>query len=102
MNTLSENEIRNLANLVKIDLNREELLFYHENLNKILEFVTSIDAVPIEDVEPMTYVSQGTQRMRDDVVTEKNERDLLLSNAPKTEAGLILVPKVIEACKIEE
>ena len=53
-------------------------------------------AVDVEGVEPMAHAQDVTLRLRDDVVTEADQRDLVQSIAPRVEQGLYLVPKVIE------
>jgi aspartyl-tRNA(Asn)/glutamyl-tRNA(Gln) amidotransferase subunit C len=102
MAKLTEHELRQLSNLAKIEITKDELHPFQEDLNKILDFVASISQVSTENIVPFYSPAEGTQRLRDDVVTETNERDLMMNNAPKAEAGLFLVPKVIDACKVEE
>jgi len=55
-----------------------------------------MQSVNTDGVEPLSNPLEMTQRLRDDEVTEENRRDAFLANAPQTEAGLFLVPKVID------
>jgi aspartyl-tRNA(Asn)/glutamyl-tRNA(Gln) amidotransferase subunit C len=55
-----------------------------------------MQAVDTRGVEPMAHAQDLSQRLRDDVVTETNRREAFQAVAPETEAGLYLVPKVIE------
>jgi aspartyl-tRNA(Asn)/glutamyl-tRNA(Gln) amidotransferase subunit C len=55
-----------------------------------------MQSVNTDGVEPLSNPLEMTQRLREDIVTEENRRDAFLANAPQTEAGLFLVPKVID------
>ena len=55
-----------------------------------------MQSVNTDGVEPLSNPLEMTQRLREDVVTEGNHREEFLANAPQTEAGLFLVPKVID------
>ena len=65
-------------------------------LSKILEFVEQMNSVDTEDVEPLTHPQDRLLRMREDRVTESDQRDDFQRIAPAVEAGLYLVPRVIE------
>jgi aspartyl-tRNA(Asn)/glutamyl-tRNA(Gln) amidotransferase subunit C len=65
-------------------------------LTGILELIEQMQAVDTKGIEPMSHSQDVTQRLRDDVVTETNQRELYQSIAPAVEEGLYLVPKVIE------
>lgn len=88
--------VKKIASLAKIAISEEESGYYEAALNKILALEEKMLEIDTRSIEPMSHSLDMVQRMREDVVTEKNERDLLLSIAPKTIAGLYLVPKVIE------
>ena len=55
-----------------------------------------MDAANVEDIEPMAHPQDAMQRLRKDEVTEINQREKLMENAPATENGLFLVPKVLD------
>ena len=65
-------------------------------LNGILEWVEQLGEVDCTGVEPMTAVIPNKLRLRDDVVTDGDKRDAVLSNAPKSADGFFVVPKVVE------
>ena len=69
---------------------------YARNLSDILALVEQLNAVDTAGVEPMAHPLDATQRLRPDEVTETDEREAFQAIAPQTEAGLYLVPKVIE------
>jgi len=67
-----------------------------DQLNGILAMVDAMRAVDTTGVEPMAHPQEATQRLREDRVTENDEREIFQSVAPAVEDGLYLVPKVIE------
>jgi aspartyl-tRNA(Asn)/glutamyl-tRNA(Gln) amidotransferase subunit C len=94
---LERHEVEKIAHLARLSLTEDQIPFYASNLSKIIELVTQINDAQTDDIEPMAHPLENmTQRMREDTVSEKNERELFQSIAPMTEAGLYLVPKVIE------
>jgi aspartyl-tRNA(Asn)/glutamyl-tRNA(Gln) amidotransferase subunit C len=93
---LSLEEIRRLARLARLGLSAEEALAMQEQLNGILAMVDQMNAVDTEGVAPMSHPMEAAQRLREDRVTEGDERELMLSLAPAVADGLYLVPKVIE------
>jgi aspartyl-tRNA(Asn)/glutamyl-tRNA(Gln) amidotransferase subunit C len=93
---LSDSEIQRIARLARIDVNASEIAALHNKLNGILTLVDEMRAVDTTGIEPLSHVQDIGQRLREDVVTESNQRDAFQAIAPATEAGLYLVPKVIE------
>jgi aspartyl-tRNA(Asn)/glutamyl-tRNA(Gln) amidotransferase subunit C len=67
-----------------------------DRIGAVLELVDQLQAQNTEGVEPMAHPMDVTQILRKDEVTEANDRENLMSNAPAQEEGLFLVPKVIE------
>ena len=94
--TISKSETLSIAHLARLSISEEELLGYSEELSKILDLVEVMSAVDSTDVVPMAHPHHAIQRLRDDVVTENNDRDNYQQQAPATENGLYLVPRVIE------
>ena len=88
--------VRRIAHLARIAVSDEELPHLQGEINAILSFVAALDEVDVEGVEPMTSVIPMKLPMRDDVVTDGEIAPLVLANAPLTEDGFFLVPKVVE------
>lgn len=82
--------------LARLQLQDEELGDVVEKLSSIVDFVDQLQQVPTEDVVPMAHPLNQAQRLRRDVITESNERDVYQANAPAVADGFYLVPKVIE------
>jgi aspartyl-tRNA(Asn)/glutamyl-tRNA(Gln) amidotransferase subunit C len=94
--SLSDDQVRRLARLARIAIRPEEFEPVLERLNRVLELVDDMRRVDTAGVEPMAHPLDATQRLRDDIVTEADRREVYQSVAPAVEGGLYLVPKVIE------
>jgi len=94
--SLSPDEVKKIAFLARLSIQEENIEQYSQDLSSIFGLVEQMNAVDVENIEPMAHPQDAMQRLRDDVVTETNQREKLMSNAPLTEAGLFLVPKVLD------
>ncbi|WP_455374785.1 Asp-tRNA(Asn)/Glu-tRNA(Gln) amidotransferase subunit GatC [Kaarinaea lacus] len=94
--SLTKNDVENIAHLARLAIDESDIPEYADNLSNILELVAQMDAIDTEQTEPMAHPLDAVQRLRKDEVTESNRREHFQQIAPKTEAGLYLVPKVIE------
>jgi len=95
--TLTRRDVENIAHLARLEITEAELPIYVGSLSAILEFVEQLSNVATEGVVPMAHPLEGqTQPLREDTVTESDHRDAYQANAAAVEAGLYLVPKVIE------
>ena len=93
---LSLDQIQRLAHLARLELADAEARAMRQQVNDILAMVDQMAAVDTTDVAPMSHPQEVTQRLREDRVTETDQRALFQSIAPAVEDGLYLVPKVIE------
>ncbi|NNC48650.1 MAG: Asp-tRNA(Asn)/Glu-tRNA(Gln) amidotransferase subunit GatC [Sphingomonas sp.] len=89
-------DVRHIANLARINLSDEEAGRLLPELNNILGWVEQLGEVDTDGVEPLTAVIEQKMRLREDIVTDGNIRDKVLSNAPEAQHGFFAVPKVIE------
>jgi aspartyl-tRNA(Asn)/glutamyl-tRNA(Gln) amidotransferase subunit C len=95
--TLERKHIESIAHLARLELKESEIPVYQESLSSILEFVSQLNRADTQGVTPMAHPLPGlSQRLRPDEVTETDRHELYQANAPQVEAGLYLVPKVIE------
>jgi aspartyl-tRNA(Asn)/glutamyl-tRNA(Gln) amidotransferase subunit C len=94
--SLDKADVEKIAHLARIAIDEAKIPEYAKNLTGILDLVEQMSAVDTEAVAPMAHPLDMAQRLREDAVSETNERDKFQSIAPKVEAGLYLVPKVIE------
>ena len=93
---LSREQITRIALLARLELSEAETTDMGEKLNDILAMVDQMSAVDTSNVEPMSHPQEVMQRLREDAVTQSNQRELFQSIAPAVEDALYLVPKVIE------
>ncbi len=94
--SLDKQDIEKIAHLARLGINENDVPEYVQNLTNILDLVEQMNAVNTEGVTPMAHPLDAHQRLRADEVTEKNQREHFQENAPEVEAGLFLVPQVIE------
>ncbi len=95
--TLTRRDVENIAHLARLEITEAELPVYVGSLSAILEFVEQLSNAATEGVVPMAHPLEGqVQPLRQDRVTESDRREAYQVNAAAVEAGLYLVPKVIE------
>ena len=88
--------VRRIAHLARIAVAEDEVEHLRGELNAMLAFVEQLAEVKVEGVEPMTSVMPMAMTMRKDQVADGGIADAVLKNAPATQDGYFLVPKVIE------
>jgi aspartyl-tRNA(Asn)/glutamyl-tRNA(Gln) amidotransferase subunit C len=98
--SLTSADIARIANLARLELNPVEEARMLTQINGFFDMVEKIRAVDTTGIEPLAHPMATIQdialRLRDDRVSEPNNRDANQRNAPAVENGLFLVPKVIE------
>ena len=94
--SLDKADVEKIAHLARIAIDEEKIPEYANSLSGILDLVEQMSAVNTDAVEPMAHPLDMAQRLREDVVSEANQRDKFQAISPKVENGLFLVPKVIE------
>ena len=94
--SISLEQVQRVAHLARIAINESEALATQASLNGIFALIEQMQAVDTAGVEPMAHAQDVAQRLRDDAVTEADRRPAYQAVAPEAEAGLYLVPKVIE------
>jgi len=88
--------VKRVAHLARIALNEEEAQRMSGELNAILGFAEQLDGVDVDGVEPMISAMSMALRLREDTVTDGGKASEIVANAPLTEEGFFLVPKVVE------
>jgi len=88
--------VKKVASLARIAISDSDAERLAPELNNILGWIEQLGEVDTSSVEPMTAVIPNVLRLRGDVVTEGNQRDAVLQNAPQGEHGFFTVPKVVE------
>lgn len=93
---IDEQTVDKLANLARLEFKNEEKTEIVSDLNKMLEFVEKLNEVDTEGVEPLKYVNEDTNVMRDDVVRHDISQEKALKNAPNADSDYFKIAKVIE------
>ena len=94
--TLKTDDVREIAHLARLHIDDDAVDRYAEDLSSILELVEQMNQVDSSGVEPLSNPLDATQRLRDDEVTETDQRDKFQAIAPDVADGFYRVPKVIE------
>jgi aspartyl-tRNA(Asn)/glutamyl-tRNA(Gln) amidotransferase subunit C len=94
--SLSLDEVKRIANLARIEVGEDEASTALAQLSGIFDLIQQMQAVDTSAIKPVSHAQDLMQRLRPDIVTEIDQRELFQSIAPQVEAGLYLVPKVIE------
>ena len=94
--SLDKEQVQQIAVLARLRLDEDELAETVDKLSRIVDFVDQLAQADTTDVVPMAHPLDVAQRLRPDAVTETDDRDHFQENAPSTQDGLYLVPKVIE------
>jgi aspartyl-tRNA(Asn)/glutamyl-tRNA(Gln) amidotransferase subunit C len=93
---VTEEVVRNIAELAQLRVDDADLEQLTEGMRNILALADQMQAINTEGVEPVSNPLDASQKLRPDAVTEENQRELFQSLAPATEAGLYLVPRVVD------
>jgi aspartyl-tRNA(Asn)/glutamyl-tRNA(Gln) amidotransferase subunit C len=94
--SLSLADVEKVARLARLALNDEELKAAQSQLNNIFGLIAEMQAVDTKGIAPMSHAQDVAQRLREDIVTETDQRKAFQAIAPQVEMGLYLVPQVIE------
>lgn len=94
--SLDTTQVRKIAHLARLRITDDEARLYAESLSRILGLIEQMNAIATDRVEPMAHPSDAALRLRPDEISESDQREKFQAIAPAVEAGLYLVPKVIE------
>ncbi len=95
--SLTRQDVEKIAHLARLSITDREMPVYVTSLSSIVDVVNELSRVDTANIEPMAHPLVGQrQRLRPDVVTESDHHEKFQRNAPQVQAGLYLVPRVIE------
>ena len=94
--SIKKSEIAYISSLSKLKMEDIEIDNFTRQISDILEMIQQLEKINTDDIEPMAHPLNMNQRLRMDVVTEENQRDLYQENAVEFEQGFYKVPKVID------
>jgi aspartyl-tRNA(Asn)/glutamyl-tRNA(Gln) amidotransferase subunit C len=93
---LTSSDVKRIAHLARIEITEAETEQTLGQLNGIFKLIEQLQSVDTAGIEPMSHPLGGGQRLREDVATDHPDRDAIMKNAPASQDGLFLVPRVIE------
>ena len=95
-NIISDETIEYVGILAKLELNEEEKEQAKKDMERMLDYIEKMKEIDTSDVEPMSHVFTTTNCFRDDVVTNGDQSEAILQNAPGQKQGMFKVPKTVE------
>ncbi len=90
-------DVAYIAKLARINLNEEETTQFTQDLEKVISYVTTLEAYDVTGIEPMYHPLPSMDVLREDVVGESLTQEAALSNAPQQAQGQFRTPKVVES-----
>ncbi|HWT76648.1 MAG TPA: Asp-tRNA(Asn)/Glu-tRNA(Gln) amidotransferase subunit GatC [Mobilitalea sp.] len=93
---ITEETVKYVAALAKLSVSEEEKQKIAVDLDRILDYIETMNGLDTEGIEPMSHVLPVKNVFREDVVTNTDNREQLLKNAPKQKDGCFAVPKTVE------
>ena len=94
--SIDESTAAKVAKLARIKVEEDALPALAQEFNAVLGFIEQLNEVDVEGVEPMVSVTPMRLKRRKDVVTDGDQQEKILSNAPDAREGFFAVPKVVE------
>ena len=94
--SLTSSDVRRIAHLARIEITAAETQQTLGQLNEIFRLIEQLQSVNTAGIEPMSHPLGGSQRLREDVASDKPDREANMKNAPASQDGLFLVPRVVE------
>lgn len=94
--SLTLEDVKRIAQLARIAVDEEEAADYLRQLSGIFDLIAEMQSVDTAGIEPMSHAQDVWLRLREDEVAESDRHEAFQATAPQVEAGLYLVPKVVE------
>ena len=95
-NIITDETIDYVGILAKLELSREEKEAAKNDMSRMLDYIDKLNQLDTTQVEPMSHVFSMNNVFREDVVTNGDDRDNILNNAPEQKEGAFKVPKTVE------
>lgn len=89
-------DVKKIAHLARLEMSEQDLSTFAPQINDMLGMINQLNQANTDNIAPMAHSLDLSQRLRGDQVTEANQREKFQAIAPAVEAGLYLVPKVID------
>jgi aspartyl-tRNA(Asn)/glutamyl-tRNA(Gln) amidotransferase subunit C len=93
---ITEEIIDHIAHLAKLEFHGEQKTAIREDMQKIITFMDKLSEVPTDDVDPLIFMTDEVNRLREDVPSVTISQDEALKNAPKKDSDYFRIPKVLD------
>ncbi|MGL4970710.1 MAG: Asp-tRNA(Asn)/Glu-tRNA(Gln) amidotransferase subunit GatC [Cetobacterium sp.] len=93
--SLTREEVLNVAKLARLEFNEEEIVRFQADLNNILDYIDVLGEINTDDVQPLVQVHENGAKLREDIIKESLTSEEAMKNAPASEDGSLIVPKVV-------
>lgn len=95
-NIISDETIEYVGILAKLELSEEEKEQAKKDMANMLDYIDTLNELDTSEVEPMSHVFPVNNVFREDIVTNGDDRDEILANAPEAKEGAFVVPKTFD------
>ncbi len=95
-NVISDETIDYVGILAKLELSQEEKEEAKKDMGRMLDYIDKLNELDTSGTEPMSHIFSMNNVFREDVVTNGDDRDDILKNAPEQKEGAFKVPKTVE------
>ena len=92
---LTDDQVRHVARLSRLELDDEQVHLFAGQLSQVLDYVSQLNELDLDGVEPMAHTMELTNVLRDDVPTAGLPLETVLANAPASSPPFFVVPKVL-------
>lgn len=94
--TITPELVLRVAHLARLEILEKNMPIYVQGLANTVKLVEQLQQADTSGIDPTAHPLEAKQRLREDIITDSNEREKFQAISPATEAGLYLVPQVIE------
>jgi aspartyl-tRNA(Asn)/glutamyl-tRNA(Gln) amidotransferase subunit C len=92
---ISENLVDHIAHLAKLEFDATEKVAIQQDMSKIVNFMSKLDEVETDNVEPLVFMSHEINVLREDIPQVTVTKEEALKNAPKKDSDYFRIPKVL-------
>ncbi len=93
--SLTREEVLNVAKLARLEFAEEEIARFQMDLNNILDYIDVLGEINTDEIEPLVQIHETGDKLREDVIRESLTVEEAMKNAPASEDGALIVPKVV-------
>lgn len=93
---VTDDIVKHIAHLARLDFKGEELDAIKDDMEKIIDFVDKLSEIDTENVEPLIFMNETVNVLREDIPNQTLTKENALANAPKSDSDYFRIPKVLD------